>query len=217
MEFLDIKNEYDEAIKSIWSNEKYASHPDISELIRRGYWLEEKLVKNSILFVGLNPSYDNYDYGINYYNLTQEDNKAKHYNGKFEKISKEIDHHWTHHDLFFFRNTKQDYFEGTLWKTEEGRNFLDEQVKLSMKIIEVACPKIIVVTNALARQYFDWFLKDYTFSEDIGTYVINREGSSLNQVPIFFSGMLSGQRALDLGSFERLAWHIRQLIKGTLK
>jgi len=30
----------------------------------------------------------------------------------------------------------------------------------------------------------------------------------LKNVPIFFTSMLTGQRALDNGSFERLIWHI---------
>jgi hypothetical protein len=33
------------------------------------------------------------------------------------------------------------------------------------------------------------------------------------QVPIFFSGMLSGQRALDVHSRERLVWHMKLALR----
>ncbi len=46
---------------------------------------------------------------------------------------------------------------------------------------------------------------------DIGTYRIKEE-SVLNNVPVFFSCMLSGQHSLDLGSRERLVWHIKKII-----
>lgn len=33
------------------------------------------------------------------------------------------------------------------------------------------------------------------------------------KIPLFFSGMLTGQRALDNGSFERLKWHIKKAVE----
>ena len=49
---------------------------------------------------------------------------------------------------------------------------------------------------------------DFCFDEEIGTYrIVNN--SSLEGTPVFFSSMLTRQRALDLGSLERLEWHIR--------
>ena len=42
---------------------------------------------------------------------------------------------------------------------------------------------------------------DEDFNNEIGTYKIK---IGEKETPIFFSGMLSGQRALDLGSLERL-------------
>jgi hypothetical protein len=46
-----------------------------------------------------------------------------------------------------------------------------------------------------------------SFSKLFGTYKINLGDK---QIPIFFSGMLGGQRALDKGSSERLQWHIQR-------
>jgi hypothetical protein len=33
------------------------------------------------------------------------------------------------------------------------------------------------------------------------------------EVPVFFTSMLSGQRALDRRSYERLVWHIKRAVK----
>ena len=48
------------------------------------------------------------------------------------------------------------------------------------------------------------------FDDKIGTYKITLNEKS---VPVFFSSMLTGQRALDKGSFERLKWHVKNVIK----
>lgn len=52
--------------------------------------------------------------------------------------------------------------------------------------------------------------KNSTFDPSIGTYRIEIDGF---KTPIIFSGMLSGQRALDLGSLERLKWQIKFIIE----
>lgn len=214
LDFLDVKKEFDNSIKAIWNDDKYISEPLVTELIRRRYWIEEKLAKNAVLFIGINPSYGGeVGFDGNYYLLTQKNNHAPRYNTKFELVSENINHHWTHHDLFFFRQTEQKIIQSQLWKTELGREFLDRQAQLSFEIIETAKPKIIVVTNALVRKYFAKFFPYLKFSEEIGTHIIDKPNSSLNNVPVFFTSMLSGQRALDLGSLERLEWHIRQILK----
>jgi len=48
----------------------------------------------------------------------------------------------------------------------------------------------------------------FEFDEKIGTDRIVSKGKLYN-APIFFTSMLSGQRALDNGSFKRLKGHIK--------
>lgn len=50
----------------------------------------------------------------------------------------------------------------------------------------------------------------FKFDNNIGTHIIT-EPEILASVPVFFTSMLSGQRALDIGSFERLKWHINKV------
>ena len=56
----------------------------------------------------------------------------------------------------------------------------------------------------------DWI--KFEFDKTIGTYVVN-EPKELKGTKIFFTSMLSGQRALDLGTRERLVWHIAEVLK----
>ncbi|MBL0316357.1 MAG: hypothetical protein IPP69_11475 [Flavobacteriales bacterium] len=126
---------------------------------------------------------------------------------------------WSHLDLFCFRETNQRYVLDLL-KSEHGIDFLKIQFDLFRSILEVANPKIIVVCNALARDILNYKSSmgnligvnfEYEFDYKIGTPRIVSEGP-LNDKPIFFSSMLSGQRALDRGSFERLGWHINYVL-----
>lgn len=149
---------------------------------------------------------------------------------KMKEIAQYCKTDWTHLDLFFIRETNQKLIEGLIYTDVE---FLNEQLKISFEIIERASPKLIIVSNALASEFFgkmktkhhgfkkiwrgfDLFFTDdidsdkkSTFNSKIGTY-----GIELNDkmVPIIFSGMLSGQRALDIGSLEKLKWQTKMIL-----
>lgn len=162
---LDIEKEFGNKIEEIWNDEKYKNHDDIKELINRGYWLEKEIIKDSILFIGINPSFNGkvIGKGDNYYKNEQRNNPYPRYNQRFEKISESVGHPWSHHDTLFFRNTEQKFIKKVLWDSDEGCDFLDRQAVISAKIIHLAEPKVIVVTNTLAREYIKKFLPKYTF------------------------------------------------------
>jgi hypothetical protein len=56
-----------------------------------------------------------------------------------------------------------------------------------------------------------WMDFDFEFDENLGTHKIVNN-SELENVPVFFTSMLSGQRALDNGSYQRLIWHIKYVL-----
>ena len=141
-----------------------------------------------------------------------------------------------HHDLLFIRETSQknvlkwkenkirkrgedDKFK---WVEREGEekvgNFFTEQLDLSKKIIVESNPRLIVVLNAGARKLFQeeelLFKKDKckgTFDEEItATYMYDINGKD---VPVIFTGMLSGQHALDSGSKNILKDYIKLVLK----
>ena len=68
--------------------------------------------------------------------------------------------------------------------------------------------KFTIPPNRLERIWIDYLAVSDFFESKFGTYTFP------NKLPgsvFFFSGMLSGQRALDLDSYRRLKWHIMQV------
>jgi hypothetical protein len=229
--YINIEKEYRERILKIWEE-----IPDnlINGFDYRKFPIAPKYVKkDSLLFIGINPSFRNgaeileTEKPIGFYELNTSIEKINiPYFEKFKDIASYCKTDWTHLDLFFIRESKQKLIDNL---TFDKIPFLSKQLDISFEIIENAQPKLIVVPNALASEFFgkmkkrhyafdkiwkghEFFFEDNeccnkkrTFDDSIGTYRIFIGGKS---VPILFSSMLSGQRALDIGSYERLKWQI---------
>jgi len=176
------------------------------------YWYCDHLEKNAILFIGINPSSQPNCKKIERHILAQDDETHPYFK-RFREIAEETGLPWTHTDLFFFRKTKQKEIDGLL-KKAEGKNFLKEQLDISGKILGACEPKVIVISNALAASFFGvsnhrnkgvCLNINLVFDEEIGTF-------RWNNIPVFVCSMLTGQRALDNGSYKRLKWHIKYII-----
>ena len=50
---LNITDNFKTEIDELWNNEKFAE----IEVLKRGYGVHAEVIKNSILFIGINPSY----------------------------------------------------------------------------------------------------------------------------------------------------------------
>ena len=117
-------------------------------------------------------------------------------------------------DLFYERKTSQKKILAISKNNSvELSDFGEKQFEITKKVIEKINPKIIVVINALASKIFRniYNIADNDFDAEIGTYkktIFNDQ-----ETIIFFSGMLSGQHALDNESFNRLKWHIKYVKK----
>lgn len=215
---VEIQKKYQKEIDDIWDNRLFA---EIS-VIDRGYAISDNVEKKSLLFLGINPSYSGENKSRHFYTLSQRENEYKRYFSKFEEISKDVDLIWSHIDLLFLRETKQKFIDEIIRKETNGLEFIWQQLQVSKKILEEINPKIIVVSNTKARQFLGkekkngkniWLGYDFEFNDNIGTYQIKSKDSNLYNTPVFFSSMLTGQRALDNGSFERLKWHIKRTLK----
>ena len=195
---------------------------------------------NCLLFVGLNPSFsapvirrllhdrdiDPEEY-FSWMNRAEFDpeidielhNRAKAeyaYFGRFRKLSKMLGVEWDHTDLFFWRETSQQSFRGRI--LEDGKvgqlsPFGRAQIEIACEMIEASVPKCIVVSNALASDIYKERHK-IGFSSSRGCYIQVIGG---REVPVFLSSMLTGQRALDKYSFERLAWHLGRELRVTVE
>lgn len=217
METFSIKELYQGQIDEIWNNSLYNN----IEVLQRGYAIHDRIKKNSILFLGINPSFSGKPKPISHFINIDENQKSHPYFNRFKEIASKTNLSWKHYDLFFFRETKQNFIQ-ILLKDAAGTDFLYKQLEVSKEIILDAQPKIIVVSNTMSRHFmgFDknrekntgvWMDFDFIFDQEIGTYRITN--TELKDVPVFFTSMLTGQRALDKGSYERLIWHIKFVLK----
>ncbi len=141
-----------------------------------------------------------------------------------------MDKRWAHIDLFAVRERNQKLVRKELGidklivelGKETGVGTLDgfagEQLAIAIQLMEKLEPWSIVVANALASTILralwkiedaDNWRKDGTFTE----YGHHQVRLNNRKVPVFFSSMLSGQRALDRHSRERLAWQVWRAIK----
>ena len=151
------------------------------------------------------------------------------YFGKLKEISKYVfgdENKWEHIDLFFYRTTSQDDLKKCInykEKTSKGKiqsvsldKFGKDQLEISLGLIDKINPKVIVVANALSSKiirYFEEVKEDIKIDDsNFEKEGFHRVELSNSKIPIFFTSMLSGQRALDLGSFERLKWQIKKAV-----
>jgi len=227
----ELKSKY----KIIFDNINH-SNPEVNEILSRGFAFQYDEDENEadILFLGMNPSFVSKDKEGGY-EWTREWTRGKDYFKPFFNIEEELKSEynlivkWTHYDLFAFRETKQSNINKLFMKNEEGRTFLFQQLEVLKERLVQTQPKVIVASNALIRTFLgmkrkvdektqtevgvwlgDWI--KFEFDKTIGTYVVNQP-KELKGIKIFFTSMLSGQRALDLGTRERLVWHIAEALK----
>jgi len=195
-----------ESLKIIWSKESYSAFCEYKPVA------PQEVLKNSLLFIGINPSrwkkekipFCNEDRCTpSFYPLSQK--SGHRYFNKFPDIALRTGVQWTHFDLLYINKTKQNIVKTIITKPN-GKEFIEEQLRLSKSILDLCAPKVIIVNNAMARDLMrDNLEMNFVFDEKIGTH-------RWNKIPVFFTSMLTGQRALDNGSYERLVWHIKQVL-----
>lgn len=211
MEIIDISVEYKSKLDAIFANELYL---DKVPILKRGFAYPKKIFKNSVLFIGINPSYKEGTGHNSFFYETDYDNPSKNhrYFRKFFELGNSTNYSWSHLDLFAIRETSQSLVRGVIMNND-NQDFVTEHITLAKEIIEASTPKAIIVENTFARELLgkhghSRFGFNFEFDNTIGTDRLIADESALNNTPVFFTSMLTGQRALDLGSFERLKWHI---------
>ncbi len=204
-----VREKFGIQIEEIWRDKRFES----IDIKGRGFAVQDDIKQNALMFVGINPSYDGIP-GCTFYDNSS--GKIHKYFTKFQDISLCVGLDWTHLDMLFIRETSQNVIKA-LANSQIGHDFIDEQLRISKKILELAKPQILIVNNTYARDllFADSFLTtryEFEFDEVLGTErIINHD--ILSGTPVFFTSMLTGQRALDLGSYRRLVWHIKYVKK----
>lgn len=179
-----------------------------------------------LLFVGLNPSWPtrlqahesisnfyswlnrskfDYEQAMQFERDVRNPRKPYAYFKPFIAIADYVGVEWEDIDLYFYREKSQDAFNARI--TSDWHEFGIAQVELSTRLIKEAEPRIIVIANALASRIFCEKFNPQ-FSEEYGCHITTLTS---NPVPTFLGSMLSGQRAMDVYSRERLMWHIKKV------
>jgi hypothetical protein len=212
-------DDLNQEILNLWDTEKRES-----ELVPLLY---PEFQKGALLVVGLNPSFstkgirknikdvkrfehiDNIQeyflwekYSIEKYDelidIEKEAKKKYNYFNRIKDLSECMKLPWEHIDLLCVRDTNQKNIENLI---KSDRDFIKKQINITLRLIKRLEPKIILINNAFCSKILKERL-DLKINDELGTYLHK-------SIPVFFSGMLSGQRALDIGSYERLKWHMK--------
>jgi len=200
-------------------------------------------IKNSILFVGCNPAFSQVSFArilrgteyekikplsfFKWSNISKDwknveklisiekyaIEKYARFFGPLRNIAEEVKLPFQHADLFLYRQTSQREFYKRIFKKSKINKFGLDQVDIFKKVINEAQPKIIVVANAFASRVIQDKFKNLisNFDRKKGFHWFSLDNK--RKIPIFFSSMITGQRALDVYSRKRLGWHIGQAVK----
>lgn len=128
----------------------------------------------------------------------------------FAKFGELVGHEpWHHVDLYAVRHTEQDTLVEAI--NRSSCPFFDAQADAAERLVTDLHPRLVIVANARASHILRMRLKSrLEWTPEEGIHLCSQAGSS---VPWMFTGMLTGQRALDTHSFERLQWHVARTMK----
>lgn len=122
---------------------------------------------------------------------------------------------WEHFDIFAYRETEQANMRTLALLSGdkiELTEFGQAQFALFEELLLLARPSAVIVVNALASQVY-LTKRSPVFDSSVGYY---RDSSAKESpFPVFFSGMLTGARALDRFSKDRLFWQVANALGKT--
>lgn len=232
-------SEINQKIVALW-NKHFAGNTDVYAPL-----FYDELHKDRLVFVGMNPSFSargfrtilkDTEYAdtdmVSFFKWQNISSNPKliddcikmenyayqnysQYFGRPIEIAKKVGLEWQHIDLFLYKETSQNDFMNRVRSKGVLNEFGMDQIKLFEDILVQTEPRCVVVTNATGSEILREYIKDdLSWDAECGFHWFTRGGK---KIPMFFTSMLSGQRALDRWSYERLVWHIGQAVKVTQK
>ena len=217
---INIQNIVEDRLNKLW---KEFENEDFCKFSPNSI---KEVPEDGLIFIGLNPSLiervkkeliKKNDINCSFHDFIYDKEREYKYFHKFFEVAEKTDLNWGHIDILYNRETNQKNID-KLFKSEKGKRFIEEQFEITRdvidKLIDPNNPRIFIITNALARDFLGKYYENepdnysnhkigynFIWNENLGTY-------SYKKNPFFFTSMLTGQRALDNGSFKRLIWHI---------
>ena len=179
-----------------------------------------------LLFVGMNPSgTDKKSYSHNKEDVFAYGGDSPYYRemGEFAEKCLGCTNSFSELDLFGIVQSNQSVVREDFL---ENPDYYKEMFELFLKYLILTQPKVIIVANALAckmlcrdllkldQPKYDNFYKNAKYSltqnDQLGGYTFSTKGF---KAQMYFSSMLSGQRALDNGSKDNLIWMVRNYLR----
>lgn len=185
--------------------------------------LYPELTPRGITFVGFNPSYpkklrnsvDAPLYKVsrlqhNYTALLRAEKDMLDtyaYFSPIREIAMSLKRHWNHLDLFLYRESSQKNLEPKVWNGKHLTDYGQRQLSIFKKALTYCAPEAIIVINAKAS---DIFRSHFSLAPcgSSGWY-----DSPVLGCPIHLASVISGARAMDRFSRDRLAWMIRRSLQ----
>lgn len=118
--------------------------------------------------------------------------------------------HREHVDIFAVREADQAKVRDALELPNKLTTFAQRQFGLFEALLSRMNPEVIVVVNSGASHVLSHMLSLGSMYEDHCCHFLEINGRS---VPIFLSGMIYGQRAMDVYSKQRLAYLVRRMMQ----
>jgi hypothetical protein len=152
-------------LEQIWSMEYLNSLPE--SIRERGFNYSVNDEPKDILITGINPSFrigaDNGNCSFDF-RIIAEDEKHDVYWSSLKKIvhDKQLNIDFrsktSYLDIFYFRETNQNFLRNQILKNPAGINFAVDQIKLTQEVIErIIKPKLIIVKNKESAAYWGKF------------------------------------------------------------
>lgn len=150
----------EERLAQVW--QKYAGI-DEDVLRSRKYIYCNNLMQKDILVTGINPSFNPRDKDVTTYefqDIVDNDKPAYYWTLIKEMLRSESDkidytQQTAYLDLFYFKETRQDYLRKSILKNPLGVQFLVDQLRITQQVIEeIIKPKVIVIKNKESYAYW---------------------------------------------------------------
>lgn len=211
---ISIKTTFGPRVDSIWNKPIYHGLPFQS----LGYdvldgWVDPSR-KKSILFIGINPSIlpSNIPSAKSSISSLSAGAVVYPYFKPLKQMADDCGAAWTVADLLWIQSSSLLPIKTAIGKDPTFRAFCQDQYELSWGMIAAYDADVLVANGAYIYDMMKMFGGiTYSWDNKIGTYRITSAIPGLEGKPIFFTSMLSGQRALDCGSRERLRWQIKKV------
>lgn len=135
---------------------------------------------------------------------------------KFNHIADQLKVRVEHLDLFPIRETSQKLVAKLV---SQNQDFTNACFDIFLSAVRQIAPKAIIIENSFLRDLLinssHPEIRNYFPSYDFNSFKSSEVGTPINKysMAVYYTSMLTGQRAIDLGSYNRLIWSLSKFLK----